>query len=553
MSPAGAHLVAAPILLPLATAALMLTFGEAQRRIKAWLNVLSCGLGLAVAAALAWRADGGVAADAIGVYLPANWEIPFGIVLAVDRLSAMMLVLVACLGLAAMLFSAARWDRAGVHFHALFQLQLMGLNGAFLTADLFNLFVFFEIMLAASYGLLLHGSGRARVRAGLHYIAVNLLASSFFLIGVSVLYGVTGTLNIADMARKLPLVPHDDIALLHAGAAILAVAFLAKAAVWPLNFWLAPAYTAAAAPVAALFAVMTKVGVYVVLRLWTLFFPAPAQGIPPFGAELLVWGGLATLAAGAIGVAASHRLGQLCAATVVTSSGTLLAAVGFAQAKLTAAALFYLLSSTLAVAALFLLDELIERARLAGVEPLHLDDGDEANRPFEEAAAAPQGANLDDDERAVIGQAIPAAMAFLGTSFIACALLVAGLPPLSGFVAKFGMLDALLDASRLPLPGWLLFALLIGSGFAAMIALSRAGIRYFWAPRERPAPKLRVIECLPVAALLASCVALTVFAGPVLRYARAAADSVLDPRDYVAAVMAARPVPNPPRSGGDAQ
>jgi multicomponent K+:H+ antiporter subunit D len=150
----------------------------------------------------------------------------------------------------------------------------MGLYGAFLTADLFNLFVFFEVLLAASYGLLLHGSGRARVRRGLHYIAINLFASSLFLIGAAMIYGVTGTLNMADLALKIPLVPEADRGLLHAGAAILAMAFLAKAGMWPLNFWLVPAYSSASAPVAAMFAIMTKVGVYTVLRLWTCCSPA---------------------------------------------------------------------------------------------------------------------------------------------------------------------------------------------------------------------------------------------------------------------------------------
>ncbi len=204
------------------------------------------------------------------MYLPSNWNVPFGIVLVADRLAALMLVLTGVVALASLLFATARWHRAGVHFHALFQMQLMGVNGAFLTGDLFNLFVFFEVMLAASYGLLLHGSGRARVGAGLKYIAFNLLASSLFLIGVAMLYGITGTLNFADMAQRIPDIPATDRGLLHAGIAILGVAFLAKAAMWPLNFWLAPAYTAASAPVAALFVILTKVGIYAVLRLWTL-------------------------------------------------------------------------------------------------------------------------------------------------------------------------------------------------------------------------------------------------------------------------------------------
>lgn len=196
------HLIVAPILLPLLTAVLMLLLGE-RRRWKALTNVVSSVLALLVAMALlGWVNSYGVPA-AIGVYLPSNWDVPFGIVLAVDRLSALMLVLSSVIGLCSVLFSIARWDRAGVHFHPLLQMQLMGLNGTFLTGDLFNLFVFFEVLLAASYGLLLHGSGRARVQAGLHYIAVNLLASSLFLIGVSMLYGVAGTLNMADLAQKI--------------------------------------------------------------------------------------------------------------------------------------------------------------------------------------------------------------------------------------------------------------------------------------------------------------------------------------------------------------
>ena len=261
------HLIAAPILLPLLSAGLILLISEHRRRWQAGLNVLACLIGLVMSVGLlAWVAARD-APLAFGVYLPSNWPVPFGIVLVLDRLSALMLVLTAVVAMASLVFALARWQRAGVHFHALFQIQLMGLNGAFLTGDLFNLFVFFEVMLVASYGLLVHGSGRARVQSGLHYIAVNLFASSLFLLGAAMLYGVTGTLNMADMAAKLAMIPAGDRGLLHAGVALLGVAFLAKAAVWPLNFWLIPAYSAASAPVAALFAVMTKVGFYAVLRI----------------------------------------------------------------------------------------------------------------------------------------------------------------------------------------------------------------------------------------------------------------------------------------------
>jgi multicomponent K+:H+ antiporter subunit D len=557
------HLIAAPILLPMLTAALMLLMGEQRRLLKALLNAAASGLGLAFALALLVWVDGRAAPSAFGIYLPSNWPVPFGIVLVVDRLSALMLVLSAGIGLASMLFSVARWHRAGVHFHPLFQIQLMGLNGAFLTGDLFNLFVFFEIMLVASYGLLLHGSGRARVQAGLHYIAINLVASSLFLIGAAILYGVTGTLNMADIAGKLALIPADDRGLLHAGAAILGLAFLTKAAMWPLNFWLVPAYTAASAPVAALFAIMTKVGVYAVLRVWTLFFPPQDGGATLFGADALVWAGLATLAFGAIGVLASQHLGRLAGFSIIVSAGTLLAAIGFGQAAVTGGALFYLLSSTLAASALFLLVELIERSR-QGVADEPLPEAAAEHAPFypdpPDAETVPEGVNLDEMEKALIGRAIPAAMAFLGLSFLLCALLVAGLPPLSGFVGKLAILSALLNPDGLGTPapapigpaGWLLLALLIGSGFASTVALSRTGIRYFWAPQERPAPRLRVIECLPVAALLVAGTALAVQAGSVLRYVQDAAESLHQPARYIQAVMSARPVPAPAARGSAA-
>ena len=247
------ELIVAPILLPMLAAVLMLA-AQHRRRWHLAINLVATTGGLVLALALLHAVKGNGAPGAVAVYLPGNWNVPFGIVLAADRLSALMLVLTAVVALAALVFAVARWDRAGVYFHPLFQLQLMGLNGVFLTADLFNLFVFFEVMLSASYGLLLHGSGRWRVRAGLHYLVINLAASSLFLIGVSMLYGVTGTLNMADMAQRILAVPAEDRGLLHAGAAILAIAFLTKAAMWPLNFWLVPAYTAASAPVHQLLA-----------------------------------------------------------------------------------------------------------------------------------------------------------------------------------------------------------------------------------------------------------------------------------------------------------
>jgi len=541
--PAVDHLLLVPVLLPLATATVLLMLGEQRHAARAVIDVASTLLGLAVAIVLLLRVDSHGPTGA--VYLPGNWPVPFGIVLALDRLAALMLVLATAVGLASLLFSLARWHRAGVHFHPLFQLQLLGLNGAFLTGDLFNLFVFFEVLLAASYGLLLHGGGAARVRTSLHYISINLIASLLFLIGVALLYGVTGTLNMADMAERLPHVPAADRGLLHAGAAILAVAFLAKAGAWPLNSWLAPAYGAASAPVAGFFAILTKVGIYAVLRLWSLCFPESAGASALYGAEALVWGGMATLAFGAVGMVSSQQLGRLASFSIIATSGTLLATIGFGRPALTAAALFYLASSTLAATAMYLLVELLERARQAEIDPpVEIVAGP---LPAFVDARSVGVVNLDDQEAPLIGRALPAALAFLGVAFAVGALVIAGLPPLSGFVGKVAMLSALLDAEAGasgagPAARWSLFALLIVSGLLASIALMRIGIRQFWAPQERPAPHLRIAECVPIGLLLGACLVLVVRGEPALRYLRDAAENLHRPERYIDSVRAARPV-----------
>lgn len=544
MSSALPHLLVVPVVLPLLAAALMLLLGERRPRFKSGINVGAALAGLLVALDILRRVDAGGPSGTIGVYLAANWEAPFGIVLVADRLSALMLVLVGMVSLGSAVYAMAGWSRAGVYFHPLFQIQLLGLNGAFLTGDLFNLFVFFEVALAASYGLHLHGSGVARVRSGLHYIAVNLLASSLFLVGLAMIYGVMGTLSMADIAAKLPLIPEADRGLLHAGAAILAVAFLTKAAIWPLNSWLVPVYLAASTPVAALFAIMTKVGIYTLLRLWTLLFSADAGPSAHFGARAFLYGGLATIIVGLLGLMASLRLGRIAGFSIVVSSGTLLAAIGFGSTSVTSAALFYLLSATLAASALFLLVELVERRSSGGRPPLQdvdLEPGEDTN--------------LDDDETPLVGRVIPVSRALLGLTYIACVLLVAGLPPLSGFVAKLAVMTALLDPNGVgvgntyaPTPAaWWLFGLVLLSGLFATISLSRAGIRHFWSNDGGSPTRLEVVEGASIIALILSCACLTMFAEPVMRFTRATAQALHSPAAYVDAVLSTRPVPGPTR------
>lgn len=558
MSP---HLIIAPVLLPVLTAALMLALGEQRRETLAGLNVGSCLVGLALSILLAWSVHHGAAPASpgqtpgsigtLGIYLPANWPTPFGIVLVLDRLSSAMLLLTSVMATAALIFAVARWDRIGVHFHPLFQIQLMGLNGAFLTGDLFNLFVFFEVLLAASYGLLLHGPGRQRVGAGLHYIAINLVASSFFLVGAAMLYGVTGTLNMADLAVRIPEVAAQDQAMLHAGVAILGMAFLTKAAVWPMGFWLVPAYSAAGAPVAALFSIMTKVGIYAILRLWSLGFSGE-EGTLRWGADWLVAGGLATVAFGLLGLLQARQLGRVTGFGVMVTSGTLLAAIGFNQPTVTGGALYYLLSSTMAAGAMFLLIELIDRSRLLESEFPNPDDADPVPF-FLDEIEPPRDTNLDEQQEALTGRVIPASTAFLGFSFLACTLLLTGTPPLSGFIGKFMMLSGLLSTeeagSALQEPvstaAWVMLALVIAAGFAALVALSRTGIRMFWTPRDRPAAQLKVLECLPIGLLLTLCLLISFRAEPLARYLQAAASELKDPHGYVQAVQGVRPLPPP--------
>lgn len=538
------HLIIMPIVLPLVSAALMLLVDERSRSLRAAINLASTLLLLGVAVALLRFADTPTANGSVdvGVYLLGNWPAPFGIVLVVDRLSALMLVLTSTLALAALVFSIARWHRAGVHFHVLVQFLLLGLNGAFLTGDLFNLFVFFEVLLAASYGLVLHGSGALRVKAGLHYIAINLATSSLFLIGVSLIYGVTGTLNIADLAARIPNIADGDRMLLEAGAAILGVAFLVKAGMWPLCLWLPGTYAVAAAPVAALFSIMTKVGIYVVLRLWLLVFGDGAGASAHFGADWLLIGGIATVVFGSLGLLASQELARLAGFNVLVSSGTLLAVIAAGDPAVTGGALFYLVISVLAISAFFLLIELMERGRVAG-----------ADTP---AVTVEAFDDEEEDEEVVVGVAIPATMAILGVSFACCALLLAGLPPLAGFLAKFLLLSALFQpteistAAPVGAPAWTLMALLMLSGLAVTIALMRAGIRVFWVPTESAVPSVRIIEMAPIAALLLVCLALTVQAGPVMRFMHATAQSLHAPQDYVRHVLAAPRVERASKEGG---
>src|SRR6056297_1042071 len=262
------------------------------------------------------------------VYTLGNWPAPFGIVLVLDRLSAIMLLLTAALALIVLLHATATgWDNRGRHFHALFQFQLMGICGAFLTGDAFNLSVFFEVLLIASYGLLIHGGGRVRLQAGLQYVVMNLAGSTLFLFALGTLYASTGTLNIADLAVKVRELPLEDAALVRVAAILLMVVFAIKAALFPVQFWLPATYANAPAPVAALFAIMTKVGAYAIIRIHAVVFGPDIPGIDDLTTTWLFPAAIVTIAVGAFGVMGARRLMPLIAYSAIGSMGTLLVAV----------------------------------------------------------------------------------------------------------------------------------------------------------------------------------------------------------------------------------
>jgi multicomponent K+:H+ antiporter subunit D len=539
MSPWLQHLPVVPVVTPLIAGAAMLLLPE-SRRSRASLAVGAVLVQLITAMLLLYLTTDAVPdiwSKGIGVYSIGRWPAPFGIVLVVDRLSALMLVLAATLALAALVYSLARWDRVGVHFHSLFQLLLMGLNGAFLTGDLFNLFVFVEVVLAASYGLVLHGSGAPRVKAGMHYIIVNLVASLLFLIGVALIYGVAGTLNMADLGPRAAALAAGDRGLFDIGATLLGIAFLIKAASWPMNFWLPAAYSAAGAPVAAIFCLLTKVGVYAIIRVGSLLDESGAHG--PFGSDWLFYGGIATIFFGIVGMLGAHQLARLVAFSVIVSSGTLLAAIGLNPDVLIGPALFYLSSSVLACGAFFMLTGMTERTRKnfsEASDPAPLP-------PVSYGAFGVEDSHDPLDVEEEVGIAIPAVVAFLGLTFVLCALIIAGLPPLSGFVSKFALLSAAVSVAptaAIPAQSWIFVAAMLGTGLAAIIAVTRVGMRLFWSVVGRTTPRLRVIEAGPVAMLLLLCVALTIAADPVMRFTQAAAQGLSAPQNYIEAVLSAQ-------------
>ncbi len=492
----------APVAIPAMTAAFLVLALRHSLAAQRVVSVAATFCQLAVAIGLYVIASDGE----LRTYLLGNWPAPFGIVLVLDRLAAIMLLLTALLASGIALAAIGEWDKRGRHFHALFQFQLLGVNGAFLTGDLFNLFVFFEVLLIASYGLMLHGGGAHRLKAGFHYIGINLIGSTVFLFAAGAIYAATGTLNMADLAAKVPLVTEANRPLLAAGALLLLTVFATKSAMVPLQWWLPTAYGSTSPPVAAMFAIMTKVGAYSIIRVYTLIFGAEAGALADIAAPWLLPAGILTLVFGTIGVLAARRVVDLVCYSLIASMGTVLIAIGLTSETALAAAMYYALQSTIASAALFLLAGLLTPEKDSRVG----------------FAWLPRYATL-----------------FAGFYFL-LAIATVGLPPLAGFIGKLLILDAGRAASSTVVV-WsaiLITSLLLTIGFA------RTGMQIFWNPSPTPdEPPQRAVPGGPVAVIAGMLVViavLSVFADAVMDDLTAMAEQLRAPQRYIAAVLRAQ-------------
>jgi multicomponent K+:H+ antiporter subunit D len=513
------HLAAWPVFLPLIAGFIILFARVRGLALQRVINLLVTAGLILLSFNLLKQSSSGV----YQVYLLGNWQAPFGIVLVLDQLSALMLLITSVLAFAALSYAIATdTDKKGAHFHALFQLLLFGLNGAFLTGDLFNLFVFFEVLLLASYGLLLHGGGRLRTKAGLHYVVINLLGATLFLFAVGILYGILGTLNIADMAAKVAVLPEQDAGIVAAAGLLLLLVFGIKAAMFPLYLWMPAAYTNTSAPVAALFAIMTKVGLYAIIRVHGTIFGEDAGAMANYYLPWILSLGLITLMLAALGVMAARGLREQVAYLVLASVATLLIGVGINTHLALSASIYYLIHSTMIAGGMFLLADVIATAR-----------GDIADR-FESSYAMP-GAIL------------------IGAMFMFAAVAMTGMPPLSGFFGKVLILTASLEHMW---SGYILAVVLL-AGFIMIISMARTGTLLFYqllpatekarassdkGHYKTAAKPLNKVASLAIIGLFITSPLLVIFAQPVTLFTESVAKQQFDNKSYIDAVLSQQTV-----------
>ncbi|MDA7424022.1 monovalent cation/H+ antiporter subunit D [Thalassococcus lentus] len=508
------HWIIAPVVLPAFLAPFIVLAARYHMGIQRVFSVAGVLALIAIAAGLVWQASDGT----VTLYQLSDWAAPFGIVLVADRLSTMMVLLTSILALMVLLYGiGSKWDERGRHFHALFQFQIMGIMGAFLTGDLFNLFVFFEILLIASYGLMIHSGGNVRLKAGVQYVSFNLIGSTLFLFALGSIYAETGTLNMADLAARAQMVGAEQTVGIRVAAVLLLLVFAIKAALVPLHVWLPSSYAEAPPVVAALFAIMTKVGAYAIIRVYTMIFPESLEATAGLHHTWLMPFALLSLALGMIGLLAAKKLDRLVAFSVVGSMGMVMVAISMFSEAGISAALYYIVHSTFAAAALFLIVDLVEQSR---------NDLQLTTQP--PIAGAPLTAGL----------------------FFAAAIAMAGLPPLSGFVGKLLILNAGFSEGAMP---WI-WAIILGSSLISVVGFARAGSVVFWKSEslrpevdeddddsqevsedDQQAPSALAYGA--VMGLLALIALHTVLAGPMTRYMQATSAQLFAPDAYMEKVL----------------
>ena len=486
----------APVLVPL-VAAVVGAFGWGRARWQRSIGVAGALALFVAAGALLWRvADQGVVALQVG-----DWPAPFGITLVADLLSALMVAVASVVGLAAAVYATVevRDEALARGFFPFFHVLLMGVCGAFLTGDLFNLYVWFEVMLLASFVLLASAGGRRPLSAGVAYVSLNLLASAFFLIAVGLVYGQVGSLNLADLSLKLAT--PEAAAAARPVAMLLLVAFGIKAGLFPFYFWLPASYPTPGFAAAALFAgLLTKVGVYALIRVFTLLFPLDAGGP---AALLLALAG-ATMASGVLAAASQGHVRSILSFHIVSQIGYMVAGLALATPLALAAAIFYVVHHIVTKTNLFLVAGLI--ARVGGSEEL----------------ARLGGLGLRRTGLALL--------------FAVPALSLAGVPPLSGFFAKFFLVRAGLDAQA-----FVVVALALAVGLLTLFSMTKIWSGAFW--KTPPESTGRDADRLPWAAVGASgsLAALTIGLGLGAEWlwsvSEEAARQLVDPRGYVRAVL----------------
>jgi len=492
-------LLAIPIAIPFVTAVPVYLLREDPR--AGWISVAGAAALLAASIALmAAVLREGVVAGQMG-----GWAAPFGITLVADLLSAVMVVITAITALAVAVYAMGDVSetQARLGYHALFQVMVAGVTGAFLTGDLFNLYVWFEVMLISSFGLLVLGGSREQLDGGIKYVTLNLVSTVMFLSGTGLLYGLTGTLNLADLAVTVPQVENQG--LVTVVAVLFMVAFGVKAAVFPLFFWLPASYHTPAFAVSAVFAgLLTKVGVYALIRMFTLVF----TGDVGFTHTILLWVAGFTMVTGVLGAAAQSDFRKILSFHIVSQIGYMVLGLALYTQLAIVGAVFYLVHHIIVKANLFLVSGVA--ARIAGSIELGRIGGLYATAPL------------------------------LAVLFLIPAFSLAGFPPLSGFWAKYVVVKATLDAEA-----WVLAFAALAVGALTIFSMTKIWAEAFWKPHpEGTAPRLATLPRGDRIALLAPIVALATLTcviglapEPFVRFAERAAAQLMDPSDYIATVL----------------